>query len=168
MLARIANHNKPGVYWTASGTRAKKGENVPLCVARLADHNEKGLTSMERKRTKKKQIVRRKRSYKKKKTKKKTKKDFTVSWNDIAGILIDHVPKTLVENGLNATSKEVANAFSSMRCVCRGWREVVDQSIPWTAAKYFYISWSTERKPFLIKTLEYRQMTLFHYAMEHL
>ena len=113
MLARIANHNKPGVYWNASGTRAKKGENVPLCVARLADHNEKGLTeqrrkieeSMGRKRTKKKQIVRRKRSYKKKKMKKKTKKDFTVSWNDIAGILIDRVPKTLVENGLNATSK---------------------------------------------------------------
>ena len=44
LLARIAPHNKASLYWTPSGTRPKKGENVPLYVARVSDHNKKGLT----------------------------------------------------------------------------------------------------------------------------
>ena len=91
---------------------------------------------------------------------KKTKKDFTVSWKDIADILIDRLPKQLVETGLDATSKEIAYSLTNIRLVCRGWREVVDQSIPWTAAKIFYNRFATTRRPFLTDVLYNRQMTL--------
>ena len=98
--------------------------------------------------------------------KKKTQKDFSVSWSDIAKILIDRVPKQIVENGVQATSFEIIGALKNMRLVCRGWREALDESIIWTAADYF--TGKREKKPFVIDALGRRQMKPFEWAMEHL
>mgnify|MGYP007000078387 len=61
--------------------------------------------------------------------KKKSQNDFSLSWSDIAKILIDRVPKQIVENGVQATSFEIIGALKNMRLVCRGWREALDESI---------------------------------------
>ena len=86
----------------------------------------------------------------------------------IASIFIHRIPKQLVENGLNATSKEIGASLSSIRLVCKGWREAVDDSIPWTAAKFCHDRYSGKGKPFLIRALDYCQLKLFDWAMEHL
>ena len=92
----------------------------------------------------------------------------TASWKDIAGIIIDRVPKQLVENGIQATSFEIGSALKNIRRVCRNWREAVDESILWSVAAYDHSSYSRENKPLVIRTLKYRQMQLFQYAMDHL
>jgi len=92
----------------------------------------------------------------------------TASWKDIAGIIIDRVPKQLVENGIQATSFEIGSALKNIRRVCRNWREAVDESILWSVAVYDHSSFNRENKPLVISTLKYRQMQLFQYAMDHL